>query len=288
MNPLLSAFDTPYQTAPFSSIKNEHFKPAFEKAIEMAKKEIEEITSNASVPTFENTIEALDFSGSLLSVVSKIFFNLNSAETSDEIQAIANEVSPLLSEFSNDISLNEELFQRIKSVYDNKANLTLTPEQTTLLDTNYKSFVRNGSNLNEEDKATLREIDKELSQTSLKFGENVLAATNAYEMHLTDEKDLEGLPEGVIEAAKMTAQQREKDGWVFTLDFPSYFPFMTYSGNRSLREELSKAYGSKNYKGDDLDNQENVLKIVKLRYQRAQLLRIYTVLVDRNLFISWF
>jgi peptidyl-dipeptidase Dcp len=272
MNPLLEEFNTPYNSAPFSKIKNEHFKPAFEEAIKLAKQEVDAITSNPEEPTFENTLEALDFSGSLLNIVSKIFFNLNSAETSDEIQAIANEVSPMLSEFSNDIGLNEQLFQRIKTVFENKDTLNLTNEQITLLETNYKSFVRNGANLNDDDKATLRNIDKELSQTSLKFGENVLAATNKYELHLTDESDLDGLPEGVKEAAKLTAKQKEKEGWVFTLDFPSYYPFMTYSSNRKLREDISKAYGAKNYKSDELDNQENVLKIVKFRYQRAQLL----------------
>ncbi|MDF1672620.1 MAG: M3 family metallopeptidase [Vicingaceae bacterium] len=272
MNPLLESFNTPYHTAPYSRIKNEHFKPAFEFAIEQAKKEVDAITSNTEAPTFENTLEALDYSGGLLNTISKIFFNLNSAETSDEVQAIANEVSPLLAEFSNDIGLNEELFTRIKTVYDKKESLNLTPEQTTLLDSSYKGFVRNGANLNDTDKETLRKIDKELSQTSLNFGQNVLAATNKYELQITDENDLEGLPDGIKEAAKMTAQQKEKDGWVFTLDFPSYYPFITYANNRDLREEISKAYGSKNYKNDDLDNQENVLKMVNLRYQRAKLL----------------
>lgn len=272
MNPLLENFNTPYNTAPYSKIKNEHYKPAFEFAIKKAKEEVDAITSNTEEPTFENTIEALDFSGSLLNTISKIFFNVNSAETSDEIQNIANEVSPLLAEFSNDIGLNEELFKKIKTVYQQKESLNLTPEQTTLLENSYKGFVRNGANLNETDKETLRNIDKELSQTSLNFGQNVLAATNKYELHITNENDLAGLPDGVKEAAKITAQQKEKEGWVFTLDFPSYFPFMTYAKNRELRKELSIAYGSKNFKGDDLDNQKNVLKMVELRYKRAQLL----------------
>ena len=272
MNPLLENFNTPYNTAPYSKIKNEHYQPAFEFAIKKAKEEVDAITSNTTEPTFENTIEALDFSGSLLNTISKIFFNVNSAETSDEIQNIANEVSPLLAEFSNDIGLNEELFKRIKTVYQQKEYLNLTPEQITLLDNNYKGFVRNGANLNNTDKETLRNIDKELSQTSLNFGQNVLAATNKYELHITNENDLAGLPDGVKEAAKITAQQKEKEGWIFTLDFPSYFPFMTYAKNRELRKELSIAYGSKNFKGDDLDNQKNVLKMVELRYKRAQLL----------------
>lgn len=272
MNPLLEEFKTPHHTTPFSIIKNEHFKPAFEKAIELAKQEVDDIVNSNEAPSFENTLEALDFSGELLGRVSRIFFNLHSAETSDEIQEIANEVSPLLTEFSNDIGLNEPLFLRIKAVYEQKDNLKLTPEQVTLLETNYKSFVRNGANLNDTDKETLRNIDKELSQTSLDFGQKVLAATNQYELHITNEQDLSGLPEGVKEAAQMTAKQKEKEGWMFTLDFPSYYPFLTYSSNRALREELSKAYGSKTFKGDALDNQKNVLKIVQLRYQRAKLL----------------
>ena len=166
----------------------------------------------------------------------------------------------------------EELFKRIKTIYQQKDKLNLTPEQNTLLENSYKGFVRNGANLNESDKETLRKIDKELSQTSLNFGKNVLAATNKYELHITDEDELMGLPDGVKEAAKMTAQQKEKEGWIFTLDYPSLFPFMTYSSNRKLREQISKANGSKNFKGDDLDNQNNVIKMVTLRYQRAQLL----------------
>tara|TARA_B100000809_G_C15138262_1_gene531649 strand:- start:40 stop:2070 length:2031 start_codon:yes stop_codon:yes gene_type:complete len=272
MNPLLEKFNTPYNTAPFSKIKNEHYKPAFEVAIKIAKTEVDEIVNNTDEHSFENTIVALDFSGDLLGSVSCIFFNLNSAETSDEIQAIALEVSPLLSEFSNDIGLNENLFKRVKAVYDKKDQLELTTEQNTLLEKNYKSFVRNGANLNAADKEILRGIDKELSQTSLNFGENVLAATNNYEMHITNQEDLVGLPDGIIEAAAMTAKENEKEGWIFTLDFPSYFPFMTYSANRKLRKEISLASGSKNSNGDDLDNQNNVLKIVELRYQRANLL----------------
>lgn len=272
MNPLLEDYSTPYNTSPFSKIKNEYFKPAFEKAIELAKKEIDDIVNNTDNATFENTIVALDFSGALLNRISGIFFNLNSAETSDEIQAIAKDVSPLLSEFSNDIGLNEDLFKRIKFVYDNKNKLDLNAEQTTLLEKNYKSFVRNGANLNNDDKKTLRVIDKELSQTSLIFGENILAATNKYELHLTNPTDLLGLPDGVIEAAAITAKAEEKEGWIFTLDFPSYMPFMTYADNRELRKEMSIAAGSKTYKGDELDNRENVLKIVQLRYQRAKIL----------------
>jgi len=271
-NPLLEKFNTPYQTAPFSKIKNEHFKPAFEKAIEIARDEIDAIVNNTEAPTFENTVVALDFSGELLDTISHIFFNLNSAETSPEIQQIAKEVSPLLSEFSNDIGLNQELFNKIKTVYNTKDNLTLTTEQATLLDQKYKGFVRNGANLNTNDKEALRAIDKELSELSLSFGENVLEATNKYELHITDKNQLKGLPDGVIEAAEMTAKQKEKEGYLFTLAYPSYIPFLTYADNRELREEFSKAFGSKCFKGDKLDNQKYILRIVELRDQRAHLL----------------
>ncbi|PCI96112.1 MAG: peptidase M3 [Flavobacteriales bacterium] len=272
MNPLLEKFNTPYNTSPFSKIKNEHYQPAFVKAIELAKQEIDGIVENSELPTFKNTVEALDYSGELLGRISSIFFNLNHAETSEEIQKIAKEVSPLLSEFGNDIGLNQELFQRIKSVYDSKNELNITPEQTTLLEKNYKSFVRNGANLNDNDKETLRAIDKELSQISLSFGENLLAASNKYQLHITNTDDLAGLPDGVIEAAAMTAKEKEKEGWVFTLDYPSYIPFMTYADSSELRKEMSFSSGSKTCKEDELDNQKNVLKIVELRYQRANLL----------------
>ncbi|GAB5565744.1 MAG: M3 family metallopeptidase [Winogradskyella sp.] len=272
MNILNNTFNTPFNTAPFSKIKNEDYLPAFKTAIEKAKAEIDAITSTKEGPNFENTIEALDYSGQELSRISSIFFNLNSAETNDDIQKIAQEVSPLLSEFSNDITLNEELFKKVKAVYDIKSELDLTTEQKTLLDKKYKGFSRNGANLKGEDKEKLRAIDRELSQLKLKFGEHILAETNNFEMHITDETDLSGLPDGAKEAAKQLAESKEKDGWLITLDYPSYIPFMTYADNRNLREKLSKAFGSKGFKNDDLDNQDNVLRIAELRYQRAQLL----------------
>ncbi len=267
-NPLLEPFDK----APFSTIKTEHFKPAFLASIENAKKEIDAIVDNPEEPTFENTLEALEFSGEQLDRISSIFFNLNSAETNEEIQKIAQEVSPLLSEFSNDIVLNEGLFERIKSVYDQKDNLTLSPEQETLLDKRYKKFSRNGANLNEADKKRLREIDAELSQLKLTFGENVLAETNKYELWLTDEDQLNGLPEGAKEAASQLAKSKNKEGWLVTLDYPSYIPFMKYAENRESRKELSLAFGSKGFHGDELDNTKNVLKIANLRHERANLL----------------
>ncbi|NNC70993.1 MAG: M3 family peptidase, partial [Flavobacteriaceae bacterium] len=199
-NPLLEKFHTKHTCAPFSLIKEKHFKPAFKKAIDQAKAEIDNITSTQEAPSFENTIEALEFSGQTLDRVSSIFFNLNSAETNDEIQKIAQEVSPWLSQFSNDIRLNEKLFERVKAVFENRTELDLTTEQQTLLEKKYKGFARNGANLNALDKEKLREIDKKLSQLTLKFGENVLAETNAYELHITDQNQLKGLPDSAKEA----------------------------------------------------------------------------------------
>ncbi|MCM4151867.1 M3 family peptidase [Arenibacter sp. N53] len=268
MNPLLSPFDT----APFSKLKNEHFKPAFLKAIDMARAEIDGIANATNPPTFGNTIAALDFAGQQLDRVSSVFFNLNSAETNPEIQKIAQEVSPLLSEFSNDITLNEDLFKRVKAVYDQRNNLKLTTEEETLLDKKYKSFSRNGANLPDDKKKRLREIDAELSKLKLQFGENVLAETNKYEMHLTSEVHLDGLPEGEKEAAAQLAKSKDKEGWLITLDYPSYIPFMKYAKNRKLRKDLSIAFGSKGFHDDELDNQENIIKIANLRHERANLL----------------
>lgn len=267
-NPLLSLFDT----APFSKIKNEHFKPAFLESMAQARQEIDIIANASSSPTFENTIAALDFTGQQLDRVSSVFFNLNSAETNPEIQKIAQEVSPLLSEFSNDIMLNESLFKKVKAVFEQKDDLDLTKEEYTLLEKKYKSFSRNGANLPEDKKIRLREIDAELSKLKLQFGENILAETNKYEMHLTDEAHLDGLPEGEKEAAEQLAKSKDKEGWLITLDYPSYIPFMKYVKNRALRKELSIAFGSKGFHNDELDNQENIMKIARLRYERANLL----------------
>ena len=272
MKVLTQKFNTQHNTAPFSQIKLEDYQPAFEENIAKARTEIDAITNNPETPTFENTIEALDYSGEALDRLSSIFFNLNSAETSDEMQKIAQDVSPLLTAFSNDIALNEELFKRVKAVYEQKDNLNLTPEQTTLLDKNYKSFSRNGANLPEDKKDQLREIDKELSMLSLQFGENVLTETNAFQMHLTDEKDLAGLPEGAIEAARSLAKSQEKEGWIFTLDHPSYIPFVTYADNRELRKKMAIAFGARAFQNNEHNNQDIVLKIAKLRFERANLL----------------
>ena len=272
MSILTHHFNTKYNTAPFSKIKNEDFLPAFKKGIELAKAEIDRIVNNPIQPTFENTIEALAFSGDILDRISSIFFNLNSAETSDEMQKIAQEVSPLLSDFGNDIRLNPELFARVKTVYEQREKLNLNAEQTTLLDKKYKSFSRNGANLPEDKKNQLREIDKELSKLSLQFGENVLAETHAFELHITDENYLAGLPEGTREAARSLAKSQEKEGWIFTLDHPSYIPFVTYADNRELRKKMAIAFGARAFQNNEFDNQKIVLKIAKLRFDRAQLL----------------
>jgi len=267
-NILLQSFDI----APFDAIQNEDYKPAIEAAIAQARQEIDFITNNPEPATFENTIAALDYAGYQLDRVTSIFFNLNSAETNETIQKTAQEVSPLLSEFSNDITLNEALFKRVKNVYDSRETLELTREEEVLLDKRYKGFSRNGANLAEDKKARLREIDTELSKLSLTFGENILAETNKFELHLTDEADLAGLPESTKEAAAQTAEEKGKEGWVFTLEYPSYIPFMKYAENRELRKKMAIAFGAKGFHNDELDNQENVLKIVKLRQERANLL----------------
>ena len=272
MKTLTQKFNTKYNSAPFSQIQMSDYQPAFETTIAAARAEIDTITNNPEKPSFGNTIEALDFSGQTLDRLSSIFFNLNSAETCDEMQKIAQEVSPLLTAFSNDVSLNEALFKRVKAIYDQKDELTLTPEQATLLDKKYKSFARNGALLAEDKKTRLREIDTELAKLKLTFGENVLAETNNYQLHITNESDLKGLPEGAIEMARTLAESKEKEGWIFTLDFPSYLPFVTYADNRELRKEITIAAGKKAFQNNEFDNQTITLQIAKLRYERANLL----------------
>ncbi|MCS5489123.1 M3 family metallopeptidase [Algoriphagus limi] len=271
-NPLLEKFTNPFETAPFDKIKTEDFLPAVKEAIQMAKQEIEQIKSNP-LPTFENTIEALDRSGDKLNVISSIFFNLNSAETNDEIQKLAREISPLLTAHSNDILLDQELFSRVAQIFQQKDELKLSAEQKTLLEKTYKAFVRNGANLSKEDATKLRKIDQELAQQSLKFGENVLAETNRFVHFVENESDVEGLPESIKEAAAQTAEEKGKAGqWAFTLAYPSYIPAMTYLKNRELRKTLFLAYNTKSCKGDELDNQEIIKRILELRYERAKLL----------------
>lgn len=272
MNILNHSFKTPYDTAPFSQIQNADYLPAFEDAIAATRAEIDAIVQNNEAPTFENTIAALAFSGMQLDRISNIFFNLQSAETNDEMDAIAREVAPKLAELGNDITLNLALFERIKEIYQQKDSLNLSEEEDNLLTKNYKDFVRNGALLSEEDKKTLREIDAELSVLKLQFGEHVLADSNAYQLLITDEAELAGLPEGILEAAKEMAKAEDKEGWLFTLDYPSYIPFVTYAENRERRKEISLAAGKKAFQDNANNNEEIVLKIVRLRFKRAQLL----------------
>jgi len=272
MNPLLEKFNTPFDTPPFHLIEPSHFLPAIEEAIKEAKAEIEAIKHENS-PNFVNTIAALDNSGSRLGIITGIFFNLNAAETNQEIQKLAREISPIITSHSNDVLLDADLFDRVNTVHQQRDTINLDEEQRTLLDKTYKSFVRNGANLGEADKIRLREIDKDLSQLGLRFGENVLEETNKYELEVDDVAALKGLPEGLLEAAAQTAAEKGKDGrWVFTLAYPSYIPFMTYADNRDLREELFLAYNTKSCKGDELDNQSNIKDILRLKAERAKLL----------------
>ena len=272
MKILTSTFQTKHNTAPFSQIKIEDYHPAFEENIAKARAEIDAIINNAEAPSFENTIEALEFAGQALDRLSSLFFNLNSAETCDEMQKIAQDVSPLLTAFGNDITLNEALFKRVKAVYEQKDKLNITPEKSTLLDKKFKSFTRNGALLTADKKEILREIDKTLAKLKLTFGENVLAETNNYKLHISNEADLKGLPDGAKEMARSLAKASDIDGWMFTLDFPSYIPFVTYVDNRELRQEMAIAAGKKAFQENDYDNQQNVKNIVKLRHERAQLL----------------
>jgi Zn-dependent oligopeptidase len=267
-NPLLQTFDYP----PFSKIENTHFKPAFEASLKEARTEINTIVDNTETPTFSNTIEALEFSGQKLGRISSIFFNLNSAETNTEIQKLAQEISPLLSEFSNDILLNAELFKKIKSVFEDKSSENYTQEQGMLLEKIYKNFTRNGANLEADDQKRLREIDMELSRTSLSFGENVLAETNNFELQVKDKSELNGIPDDIKESAKNLAEEKQKEGYIFTLDFPTFIPVMKFAENRELRKELLLGFGSKGFKENEYNNEGNILKIVKLRLERANLL----------------
>lgn len=271
-NPLLSEFNTPFNTPPFNKIKYEHYMPAIDSSISEAKKEVESIINNPEKPTFENTIVALDRSGKRLNVVTNILFNLNSAETDTTIQRIVREASPKLTDYSNDINLNPDLFARVKRVWEMHDSLTLTPEQKTLLEKTYKDFERNGANLSEADKEKYREISKELADLSLQYEEHLLAETNAYTLNITKEEDLKGFPESLRDAAAQSAKEKGVDGWVITLDYPMYAPFMKYAENRELRKQLYIVRGSRCFKGNQNDNQEIVKRITSLRLELANLL----------------
>lgn len=271
INPLLESWPGPHATPAFDRIHNEHYMPAFQQALAEARAEVEAIVANTDEPTFANTIEALEFSGRRLDDLCNLFFNLNEACTDDEMQRIALEVSPLLTAFSNDVSLNPALFDRVRKVYEKRADLTLTTEQNRLLEKSYKGFVRGGAALADADKERFRELTTELGQLSLQFNQHVLAATNAFTLHLTDPAQVSELPESVREGAATEAHERGLEGWVITLQAPSMVPFMTYSSNRELKEQLWRRYNSRCY-DDEQDNREIVKRIVALRLEVARLL----------------
>ena len=270
-NPLLTESQLPYGAPQFDKIRAEHYLPAFRLAISEAKADVDAIVNNPDAPDFPNTIEALEFAGRTLNRVSGIFYNILEADTNDELQRIAEEVSPLMTEYEMYVSLNDKLFERVKSVYAGKDSLGLEPDQRRLLENTYRSFARNGANLSEEDKAVYSKYVEELSLLSLQFGKNVLASTNAYKLHLTDSSDLAGLPDYVRELGAMTAGERGLEGWVFTLDYPSYLPFMQNSERPDLRREMFLAYNSKALGGEN-DNTETVRKIADLRIKIANIL----------------
>lgn len=269
----LTEFDTQFGMPPFDQIVFDDFKPAFLQGMEEQAKEIDAIVNNSEAPTFENTIVALDNSGKLLGRVSRVFYGLRGAETNDSIQKLASELSPLLSEHRDNINLNEKLFERIKAIHDDSENLSLTTEQKKLLSDYYKGFVRSGIMLEEDAKNRLREINKEMSALTLKFGENLLNETNGYKLVIDDEKDLAGLPAGVVAAAAETAKNEGEEGkWVFTLQKPSWLPFLQYADNRDLREKLYKAMYMRGDNDNANDNKKIINDLTNLRIERAQLL----------------
>ncbi len=276
-NPFFGKFGTPFESPPFDKIQVEHYMPAFKEAMIRHNKDIDGIINNPEAPSFSNTIEALDHSGAMLTSVSNVFFSMNSALTNDDMQAIAKEAAPMLSKHRDNILLNDKLFQRVKTVNEKKTELSLNKEQEMLLEDYYKSFVRNGANLSDEDKTRLKEINEELSVLTLKFGENVLKETNAFELVINNEEDLAGLPEDVVTGAAEAAKERGHEGrWVFTLHNPSMIPFLQFSEKRGLRETIFKAYINRGDNGNELDNKEILSKIASLRAKRAHLLGYQT------------
>ena len=272
INPLLKQWNTPYGTPPFNEIETAHYKPAVEESISEAKKEIDLIAENPQKPDFENTVAALEMAGQALSRITPVLFNLNSAETNKHLQETAQEISPLLTRFSNDITLNEKLFDRIAGIYEKKDTSGLTTEQRILVERKYRNFMLGGAGLKDGEKTRFREISEELAKLSLKFEENVLDETNSFELHLTDKEDLAGLPESIVEMAADEASKRKKEGWIFTLHYPSYVPFLQYSEKRELREKMLRAYSSRAFMGNQYDNRENVLRIAQLRLEMAKML----------------
>ena len=286
-NLLVQEWDTPFQTPPFDEIKSEHFMPAFLEAMESEKAEVEAIADNEEEPTFRNTIEALEEGGELLDRVSRVFSCLNSANTNDQLQSISKEVAPLQAKHNDDINLNEKLFARIEQIYEKKESLGLTPEQNTLLENYFLGFVRSGANLNDEDKEKLRNINEELSNLYVKFRQNHLKQTNAIAMVIDNDEDLAGLPDGVVQAAAEMAKARGMEGkWVFTLQKPSFIPFLVNSEKRNLRETIFKAYINRGNNNDEFDNKKLISRIAALRVRKANLLGYTThadFVLERNM-----
>ncbi|RTZ07748.1 M3 family peptidase [Flavobacterium bomense] len=273
MNPFFQAYDTPFNVPPFDKIKNEHFKPAILEGISTHQAEVNAVANNTQPATFENTILAMENAGELLSNVNTVFSNLNSANTNKEIQNIAKEMAPNLSAHRDNIYLNEKLFAKVKTLWDKKETLGLNLEQAKILDNAYKDFVRSGANLSNADKEILRKINGDLSLTSLKYGQNILAETNSYELVVDTKKDLSGLPQGLIDAAAVDAKAKGKEGkWVFTLSNSSVMPFLQYSSNRELRKQIWNAYQTRGNQDNEFDNKKNAIALANLRGQKARLL----------------
>ncbi|MHC4116954.1 MAG: M3 family metallopeptidase [Planctomycetota bacterium] len=286
-NPLLQEWDTPFETPPFDEIKSEHFMPAFLEAMEAEKAEVEAIAENDQEPTFENTIEALEEAGEQLDKVSRVFSCLNGANTNEDLQNISKEVAPLRAKHSDDINLNEDLFARIKNIYDAKEGLGLNVEQDTLLENYYLGFVRSGANLNDQEKEKLRSINEELSKLYVTFRQNHLNQTNAVALAIDKREDLAGLPDGVIQAAAEMAKARDMEGkWVFTLQKPSFIPFLIHSERRDLREIVFKAYINRGNNDDEFDNKTLISRIAALRVRKTNLLGYKThadFVLERNM-----
>ncbi len=272
-NPFFTEYDTPFGVPPFGEIENAHFLPAIEKGIEEQAAEIEAIVNNTAAPDFGNTIAALDYSGELIRKVTGVFYNYNSSNTSEEIQAIAKDIAPRLSAHYDNINLNPALFKRVKDVYENRASFDLNGEQMRLLEDTYKDFVRGGAALDSSAQERFRAINQELSLLTLKFGENVLAETNSFKLVIENSEDLSGLPKGLIDQGAETAKAAGMEGkWVYTLHNPSIMPFLQYAENRDLREKIYSAYINRGNNGNEFDNKENIKKIAALRLERARML----------------
>ncbi len=273
MNPFFENYNTPFQVPPFNKINEQHFLETFQEGMKVQNEEIRGITENKDIPTFENTIETLERSGELLSKVSMVFFNVKEANTNDKMDAIAEEIAPLISQHNDAINLNPALFEKVKSVYNHKEDLDLIPEQNRLLEETYRNFVRGGANLEPEKKEELKTINEKLALLELQFDKNLLAETNAFKLILENKDDLAGLPENVVEtAAELAISEGQEGKWIFTLQKPSWLPFVTYSEKRVLREKIYKAMFNRCNNDNDFDNKEIINRFINLRLQKAKIL----------------